>query len=70
VTRRRRWYKLRRADLLLIVGVVGFLSQLARPVADPTMVYGSLTLMGLPLLARLDDKCKHVPEDDEDEEDR
>lgn len=57
---KKPWWRFRRVDLIAALGAVGFIAQIFAPgPADPTLVYASLALLGIPLVARLDDRCKH-----------
>lgn len=53
--RRRRWYHPRKTDLAFAVGMVVFMVNGLRggPV-DPTIVYGSIALMGFAAAGRVD----------------
>jgi uncharacterized membrane protein YeiB len=65
---KRRWsYKPKRTDFLAFIGVIGFVIQMFRETSDPTLVYASLALLGLPFISRLDDRCNgHSNQDKKD----
>lgn len=49
-----RWFHPRRVDVTFVIGAGMFLfAGLTEHPADPTIVYASLVLMGLPLVDRL-----------------
>lgn len=53
---RRRWYHPRKTDAAFLAGIVVFLFQgLRGQPSDPTMVYGSIALMGFSVAGRVDD---------------
>ena len=59
-----RWRpRLRKVDVLFLIGLVGFLSQALRAYqgqqADTVIVSGSIAMMGLPIVRRLDERCNH-----------
>lgn len=52
---RRRWYHPRKTDLAFVAGMVVFLVQGMRSgSSDPTIVYGSIALMGFSAAGRVD----------------
>lgn len=64
VASKRRW-QVRKTDILFLVGVLGFISQAVRAYtggeADPVIVAGAIGLCGVPVVQRLDERCKHDP---------
>lgn len=63
--RRGRWWHPRRIDVLLGIGIVGFLSQILRAQPSEALVYASLILMGVPVINRFDDTPRQPPPDEE-----
>lgn len=53
---RRRWYQPRKTDLAFLAGMVVFMvNGLRGGTVDPTIVYGSIALMGFAAAGRIDD---------------
>ena len=52
---RRRWFHPRKSDFAFVAGMAVFLFQgLRGQPSDPTMVYGSIALMGFSVAGRVD----------------
>ena len=54
----RPWHKVRRVDIMFVIGAVAFVVQLVGGNADRTIVTASLLLMGLPIVNRVDDAVR------------
>jgi len=53
------WRKVKRSDVLFVMGIVAFVAQAISGHSDRTIVLASLVLMGYPIITRVDDQIRN-----------
>ncbi len=53
------WRRIKRSDVLFVIGIVAFIAQAISGKSDRTIVLASLVLMGFPIVTRVDDQIRN-----------